>query len=343
MATLILYLVITIIGYFLGAGARKHAGDFAMSFYPWVGRVEMISIAILVLIIGGRIGASEEIIRSLGTIGLKAFAYTLIIMAAAVAAFAVVRRLLGFDRYGRLVYGKAAEMASGAQGDSAMTQRTEPKAVEVTDGAAESGTGARINKFTILIIGFVALGILLGYFVRPDALLAKSGPALTVCLCILLLMIGIDIGVDGTLGENFRRAGWRVLVFPFVSILSMVIGAVVAAPLVSMTLKDSLCIGAGFGWYTLAPAMLAEYSAEVSALSFLHNVFREVLGLLLIPVVAAKAGAIECTAVPGSPAMDVCLPVVEQSAGSTVAVYSFINGAVLSASVPILVSLFLGL
>ncbi len=321
MATLFLYLGITIIGYFIGAGARKHAGGFAMSFYPWVGRLEMLSVAVLVFIIGGRIGASEEIIRSLGTIGLKAFAYTLIIMAAAVASFAVVRRLLGFDRYGR-------------RG----TQETGPEKA----GAEEAST-PRINKFTVLIVGFVAAGILSGYLFLPDALLAKSGPTLTVCLCILLLMIGIDLGVEGTIGANFRSAGWRVLVFPFVSILSMAAGAAVAAPLLSLTLKDSLCIGAGFGWYTLAPAMLAEYSAEVSALSFLHNVFREVFGLLFIPLVAARVGYIESYAVPGSPAMDVCMPVVEQAAGSTVAVYSFINGAILSASVPVLVSLFMGL
>ena len=149
MATLFLYLGITIIGYFLGAGARKHAGGFAMSFYPWIGRLEMISVAVLVFIIGGRIGASEEIIRSLGTIGLKAFAYTLIIMAAAVGAFAVVRRLLGFDRYGRRGTQEAGQ-----------------------EKADEEASSPRINKFMVLIVAFVSIGILSVYLFLPDALLA---------------------------------------------------------------------------------------------------------------------------------------------------------------------------
>jgi uncharacterized membrane protein YbjE (DUF340 family) len=185
----------------------------------------------------------------------------------------------------------------------------------------------------------VALGILAGHVVLPDAFMERTDPMLTISLCLLLVLIGLDIGADGTIGANFRATGWRVFLFPLASILAMGVGSLIAAPLLSLSVQDSLCVGAGFGWYTLAPAMLASYSAEVSAMSFLHNVFRELFGLVLIPVAASKIGYLECIALPGSPAMDVCLPVVEQSANGTTAIYSFITGATLSAAVPILVSL----
>ena len=45
---------------------------------------------------------------------------------------------------------------------------------------------------------------------------------------------------------------------------------------------------------------------------------------------------------PGSAAMDVCLPIVEKSTRSDIAVYSFVSGVILSTAVPILVPLIIG-
>ena len=89
-----------------------------------------------------------------------------------------------------------------------------------------------------------------------------------------------------------------------------------------MGVRDALCIGAGFGWYSLAPAMLAEYSVRISAVSFIHNVMRELISILIIPTVARRIGYIETISIPGAPAMDVCLPVVEKSTRGDIAVYS---------------------
>lgn len=108
-------------------------------------------------------------------------------------------------------------------------------------------------------------------------------------------------------------------------------------------MPEAMAVGSGFGWYTLAPLLLDPYSAEISAMSFMYNVFREMFGIILIPVVAKRIGYIECVSLPGAAAMDVCLPIVEKSAGADMVVYSFVTGTVLSASVPILVPLFIGM
>lgn len=84
--------------------------------------------------------------------------------------------------------------------------------------------------------------------------------------------------------------------------------------------------------------MLAEYSVRISAVSFMHNVMRELLSILLIPVVARKVGYIETTGMPGAAAMDVCLPVVEKATRGDIAIYSFISGLTLSIAVPVLLS-----
>ena len=160
---------------------------------------------------------------------------------------------------------------------------------------------------------------------------------------MLLFFVGMDIGKEGTVVENFKKAGWRVLVFPFAIIIGTYAGSLVAGLILpSLGLRDALAVGSGFGWYTLAPVMLAEYSTSVSAVSFMHNVMRELLGILLIPIIAKKIGYIETVSLPGAAAMDVCLPVVEKATRGDIAVYSFISGVVLSIAVPILVGLVAG-
>ena len=79
-----------------------------------------------------------------------------------------------------------------------------------------------------------------------------------------------------------------------------------------------------------------------SAVSFLHNVMRELLSIVFIPLIAKKIGYIETTGMPGAAAMDVCLPIVEKSTRSDIAVYSFVSGVVLSILVPVFVPLIIG-
>ena len=314
MSYLFLYLAITIVGYFIGAKLKKKGRQLS-----WASPLQTVVIVVLVFLMGSRIGANEEIVASLGTIGLVSLAYTVIVLAVTCAAYSVARRLMGFDRYGIRGSGSSAQTVSEGSG------------------------GATVNRLTVMIVFFVAIGIAAGYFVLPQAFIAWTGTLLTISLCILLVLIGIDIGTAGTLAVNFRSAGWRVLVFPFVSMAAMVIGSFIASLILPMGLQDSLCVGSGFAWYSLAPVMLAEYSTRVSAISFMHNVFREIMGILLVPIVARRVGYIECYGLPGSTSMDVCLPIIERSTSSDVAVYSFINGAIVSASVPFLVSIFMNL
>ena len=328
---------------------------------PWIGKAQILVIILLVFLMGSRIGANEQILESLDTIGLVAFAYTLIIFVFAAAGFFVTRKALGFDRYGiRRVDRKpeeveeVGEVAASAEMDSvsggieasgtgevAASAEIEPK--NEAPESSEASEPSKINWLTVLIVIFVVIGILAGYLVLPESFMAHTGNLMTLTLCMLLITIGIDVGTDGTIGQNFKSAGWRIFVFPFASMVSMMIGALFASLVLPMGVQDSMCVGAGFAWYSLAPVMLAEYSARISAISFMHNVFREVLGMLLVPIVARKIGYIESFSLPGSPSMDVCLPVIEKSTSSDVAVYSFICGAILSASVPVLISIFMSL
>ena len=301
--------------------------------------LQTIALVALVFVMGARIGSEDEIVRSLDTIGLKALVITLFILAGTVLTAFVVRKLLGFDKYGNL---KKAKDAKGTVVENAEV------CVESCKAQGESEIldqpDAKSDKTMLLTIFIpVTLGILSGFLFLPDWFIAASGTIIVVGLSILLFFVGIDLGTEGTIVQNFKTAGWRVILFPFVMIIGTYIGSVVAGFVIGISAKDALCVASGFGWYTLAPAMLAEYSIEVSAISFMHNVMRELIGLLLLPIVAKRIGHIESTGLVGAGSMDVCLPIIVRTTSGNMAVYAFIIGVVLSTSVPIMVSFMMGL
>ena len=110
-----------------------------------------------------------------------------------------------------------------------------------------------------------------------------------------------------------------------------------------LTVGEAVAVSAGFGWYTLAPSMITEAGHAVAgAISFMHNVIRETLGIIIIPLAAQKIGYIEATAIPGVSAMDVCMPIVERSCNQETLVYSFCTGALMCIVVPLLAPLVIG-
>ncbi len=323
MTDVIMYLSFCVIGYVLGVPLRKVKDKLG-----WVGTAQSASVIALVFIMGIRIGSNEQIVGNLGSYGIYSAIYTLVVLFMSALAVSIVRRVLKMNRYGLVV--KTVETE---------TVETETK---------EKQGGGKIDKMTLLIVGGVIAGILAGYFVcgmiftDEAAFEAGLSLAITVGLCVLLIFVGLDLGIEGQVINNFKNAGLRILALPVAIALGTMAGAVVCSVLLPVSLGESLAIGCGFGWYSLGAGILMDAGyMTAGAISFMHNVMREVFSIILVPIVARYVGYVEAIALPGAPGMDVCLPIVERSTSGTVAVYSFISGLALSLSVALLVPLFL--
>lgn len=340
MGDLILYLGITLVGYILGTKIRDKKEKLG-----WTGKVQLVALIILVLMMGMRMGSNEEVIANLSTIGITALLMTVVIMVCCIGGIWLARHVMRIDKYGRMQGKKASSAASPEHGETVRVQ-SEAAASEMLQEEEKSGG----NSTTIAIIVSVALGMAVGYlFIRSafegnmDQFDSLAGLGIKIGLCLLLLFIGMDLGLDGTVVENFKKVGLRILVFPAVVVAATLTGAAICSVFMDLSLKECLAIGAGFGWYTLAPGIIMENGyVTASAVAFLHNVMRELFSIILIPVVAKKIGYIETTGMPGAAAMDVCLPIVERSTRSDIAVYSFVSGVILSTLVPILVPVIIG-
>ena len=101
---------------------------------------------------------------------------------------------------------------------------------------------------TIAIILTVIAGVLAGYFFLPEVFVENTEHILTAGLCLLLFMVGIDIGRQGTVISDIRKNGLRILTVPLFVILGTLAGAAAAALLTGMALRDSAAVAAGLGW-----------------------------------------------------------------------------------------------
>ena len=332
MADLALYLGHAFVGYIVGALVRDKKDKLG-----WAGKVSTIAIIVMVFSMGMRMGANEEVISNLGSIGLYSLLITAIIVGCSVGATSILRRLMGLDKKGFLRGRKVGI----------------PKDVDVPVETMEEQGKSEEKKFdsmTLMVILAVLIGGFLAYFLTKGVITDVKafdnvmGWAITVGLCILLFFVGLDMGLEGTVIGQIKAVGVRVLVIPVAVIGGSLIGAVICGLILPLSMKEALAIGSGLGWYSLAPGLIIDHGFVVaSAISFLHNIMREVLSFVFIPVVAKKLGYIETVAMPGAAAMDVCLPIVERQTRGDIAVFSFVSGLVASFTVPVLVPLVLTL
>ena len=92
------------------------------------------------------------------------------------------------------------------------------------------------------------------------------------------------------------------------------------------------------GWYYFfCYWTFQKLSVELGGIAFLSNIFRELLAIFLIPVIAKKIGSFESVSVAGATAMDSVLPIINKSNPAEISIISFYSGLVISIIVPILI------
>lgn len=350
-----LFLTIGIIGAVIGFTVRKKHG--AVGKAPFISFIQTAAICVLVFVMSSRIGANEEIAGNLGTIGVYGLVSTVIIFMTTILVAYITRKLLGFDSKGKKIKGLDLEDSGPGENradPAELTYHTDSEATEEVPedtGTKESDSPGKrgIDKMAIFIIVFVTLGLLFGRLMvsrifsdhaQFDSLAAIS---LKVALSLLMLFVGFELGNDDSGGGDFKAAGLRILWFPVATLVGAILGGIILFFILPVSVRESLAIASGFGWYSMAPVLIMDAGhMTASAISFVHNLTRELLSMLIVPFVARYVGFIEAACVPGSPSMDICLPVIERSTNSTTVVYAFITGFLVSGTVPILVPLFIG-
>lgn len=158
-----------------------------------------------------------------------------------------------------------------------------------------------------------------------------------------MLLVGVGIGSDKKAWEILKNAKLKIILVPLTVIVGTFIGvAIISIFLEDINLRESLAIGAGFGYYSLSSIFISQISGEtLGVIALISNISREIITLLFTPLFAKYFGKIAPIASGGATSMDTTLPIITTFLGKEYAIISVFSGIVLTILVPFLVTFIL--
>ena len=162
-------------------------------------------------------------------------------------------------------------------------------------------------------------------------------------LFLLMFLAGISIGSDKNSWKVLATHNYKIIWVPLTIIVGTLAGsALVALVIPTLTLRESLAVGAGFGYYSLSSVFITQlHSHSLGVVALLSNIFREVATLLATPILVKYFGNLAGIASGGATAMDTTLPVINKYSGKSYAIIAVFSGIVLTILVPFLVTFIL--
>ena len=203
-------------------------------------------------------------------------------------------------------------------------------------------------KGSLIVVAFFVLGVLAGRSGGMPEWMLSSGTSF-VALCALLLCVGISIGLNPDMKSEIKSLNPRIALLPVATILGSWMGAMAAFFLMNndvcsllhhRQLTDCLAVDSGFAYYSLSSIFITEYrGAELGTIALLANIIREMITLLLTPLLAKWFGPLAPISSGGATTMDTTLPIITQTVGQRYVVLSIYHGFVTDFTVPFFVTM----
>lgn len=196
-------------------------------------------------------------------------------------------------------------------------------------------------RSSIIIVSFFILGVMASYF-EFIPLTVIDNDLSFYALCCLMFFVGLGLGNDTNVLKRFKTLNPRFYLLPFATIAGTFLGCAVASLMLpARSFFETMAIGSGFGYYSLSSIFITEYKgAELGAIALVSNITREIMALLLAPLLVKYFGKLAPISVGGATTMDTTLPVILRFSGKEFVVVSVFHGFILDLSVPFFVALF---
>jgi len=131
-----------------------------------------------------------------------------------------------------------------------------------------------------------------------------------------------------------------LLGLPVAVIMGTLCSCAIAGLFLTYGWRDSMLCGAPMGWQTLGGPMIQELRGlQLGNVAFLTNMFRDVVSLVMIPLVSRRGYALLGVTPGGVSSMDILLPGIMAASGRHALIYAMWVGASCSFWAPILIYL----
>lgn len=204
-------------------------------------------------------------------------------------------------------------------------------------------------KGSLIVVGFFALGCLLGWSgLLPDVIL-KNDSTIYV-LYLLMFQVGLSIGSDKKLKEILGSIRPKLLLVPLATIVGTLTFSALAGLLLSRwSVFECLAVGSGFAYYSLSsilitelkePSLGVQLATELGTIALISNILREIMALLGAPLFVKYFGRLAPICAGGATTMDTTLPIITRYSGKDLVFVAILHGILVDFTVPFFVSFF---
>jgi uncharacterized membrane protein YbjE (DUF340 family) len=197
-------------------------------------------------------------------------------------------------------------------------------------------------KGSVIILVFFSIGLILGFnHIFPEYLIKDEYSS--YALYFLMFLVGVGVGSETRAFQVLKRYNLKIFLVPLTTILGTAFGvSLVYLIIPNISFKEAHAVGSGYGYYSLSSIIITEtYSKSLGVVALLSNVIREIITLLLAPIIAVYFGKIAPICSGGATSMDTTLPIITKASGKEYAIVSLFHGIVLTVLVPFILSLIL--
>lgn len=290
-------------------------GYYFGTLFPRIGkylsRLLTLILYILLFIMGFKLAQIDDLLTKIPQVGINTFVFVTVISAANILVLMVYDHVKGKNAHYHHV---------------------------------KASLGHLIWDITKLVSS-VIIGIVIGgfckyynYEVDHDKLDLYSN----IALLALIFIVGLQLGsAKYRLRDVFLNR--EALVISLLFTLSCLLGGVIVSFIIDMNLWKTLALSSGMGWYSLTSVVITKtYGALDGSLVFFVDMARELLALILVPILMKKY---RCTAItfPGATSLDCSLPIIQKAGGTGVVGLAISFGFLANLYVPVLLILFTSL
>lgn len=284
---------------------------FKISHQPilhWVNKVVSICLYLILLVIGISLGQLDDITTQLPQIGTTALSLSVIIHACNIIGLAIYDKFQPMQR-------------------SAVSQEDLP---------------SRLHQLldSLKLVTTTLAGGLIGFFTK--GIVDFPLHASTYVLEVMIFGVGIQLRNSGIpLREVFFNK--RGILTSIVFVASSLLGGVVAALVLDLSIFKGLTFASAFGWYSLSSVLVNDaWGAVYGSIAFFNDLSREIFCLFAIPFFMRSLPS-TAVGLGGATSLDCTLPIIQKSGGIQVVPLAISFGFIVNLIAPLLLALFIGM
>ncbi|MEB3773515.1 MAG: lysine exporter LysO family protein [Desulfurococcales archaeon] len=187
--------------------------------------------------------------------------------------------------------------------------------------------------FTLASLALLTLGYVAGY----HGIIYIGEDMFTATLYMLILLAGMAIGMEV---QSIKESGRSILIGSLMAlsvILSGIASGLMLSRLFGIDARIASAIGAASGWYSLVGPMVSSIDPIYGVSSFIANILREILHIILYPVLS-RCCSTAAVSLGGATTMDTGLPVIALYGRREDPVIALIQGGLITLTAPIILT-----